>query len=110
MPMFITYGSYSQSGIKGFVDKTVDRTPIIRALIEKAGGTLTALYLTTGAHDVVVVFEVPDGADAVAIGMAAGASGSLSRVETVRAWTAAQFKDVAEKASKIAGAYTPPGK
>lgn len=110
MPMFITYGSYSHSGIKGFLEKPVDRTPVIKALIEKAGGKLIALYLTTGAHDVVVVFEVPDGADAVAIGMAAGASGSLSRVETVRAWTAAQFKDVAEKASKIAGAYTPPGK
>jgi uncharacterized protein with GYD domain len=108
--MFITYGSYSHSGIKGFLEKPVDRTPVIKALIEKAGGKLIALYLTTGAHDVVVVFEVPDGADAVAIGMAAGASGSLSRVETVRAWTAAQFKDVAEKASKIAGAYTPPGK
>ena len=110
MPMFITYGSYSHAGIKGFIDKPVDRTPIIKALIEKAGGKLIALYLTTGTHDVVVIFEVPDGADAVAVGMAAGASGSLSRVETARAWTAAQFKDVAEKASKIAGAYTPPGK
>jgi uncharacterized protein with GYD domain len=75
VPIFITYGSYSHSGIKGFIDKPVDRTPIIKALIEKAGGKLLGLYLTTGAHDVVVIFEVPDGADAVAIGMAAGASG-----------------------------------
>jgi uncharacterized protein with GYD domain len=110
MPTFITYGSYSQSGIKGFLDKPVDRTPVIKALVEKAGGKLLSLYLTTGPHDVIVIYEVPSGADAVAIGMAAGASGSLARVETVRAWPAAEFKDVAEKASKIAGAYTPPGK
>ena len=110
MPMFITYGSYSHSGIKGFIDKPVDRTPVIKALVEKAGGKLIALYLTTGPHDVVVIFDAPDGADAVAIGMAAGASGSLARVETVRAWTAAEFKEVAEKASKIAGTYKPPGK
>jgi hypothetical protein len=30
MPMFITYGPYSQSGIKGFLDKPVDRTPVIK--------------------------------------------------------------------------------
>jgi hypothetical protein len=28
---------------------------------------------------------------------------------TIRAWTAAEFKPVAEKASKIAGAYRAPG-
>jgi len=55
-------------------------------------------------------FSGSDGADAVAIGMAAGGSGSLARVETVRAWTAAEFKDVAEKAAKISGTYRPPGK
>src|SRR3954471_20284714 len=40
MPTFITYGSYSQSGVKGLVEKPVDRTPIIKALVEKAGGKL----------------------------------------------------------------------
>jgi uncharacterized protein with GYD domain len=110
MPLFITYGSYSHSGIKGLVDKPSDRLGVIKPLIEKAGGKVIALYMTTGANDVVLVTEFPDGSDAVAFGMAVEASGSLSKLETVRAWTSSEFKGVAEKAAQIAGGYTPPGR
>ena len=110
MPLFITYASYSQSGAKGLIDKPSDRSGVIKALIEKAGGKLIALYFTTGSNDVVLVTELADGSDAVAFGMAVSASGSLSKIETVRAWTSSEFKGIAEKAAKVAGAYTPPGK
>jgi uncharacterized protein with GYD domain len=83
---------------------------VIKGLIEKAGGKFVSLYFTTGSNDVVLVSELPDGSDAVALGMVVAASGSLSKVETVRAWTAAEFKGIAEKAHKVASAYTPPGK
>ncbi len=110
MPLFITYASYSHSGVKGMVDKPSDRTAVIKALVEKAGGKIVAMYFTTGSNDVVLVTEAPDGSDAVATGMAVAASGSLSRIETVRAWTPSEFKGIAEKAAKVASAYTPPGK
>jgi uncharacterized protein with GYD domain len=84
MPMFITYASYSQSGAKGLIDKPADRSGAIKALIEKAGGKLIALYFTTGSNDVVLISEVADGSDAVAVGMAVSASGSLSKIETRR--------------------------
>ncbi len=42
--------------------------------------------------------------------MAVASSGWLSRIETVRAWTPSEFKGIAEKAAKVASAYTPPGK
>ena len=110
MPLFITYASYSHSGIKGMVDKPVDRSEAIKALVEKAGGRFVALYMTTGSNDVVLIYDAPDGSDAVAMGMAAAASGSLSRIETVRAWTAGEFKGIAERRPKLSGAYTPPGR
>ena len=110
MPMFITYASYSQAGAKGLIDKPADRSGAIKALIEKAGGKMIALYFTTGSNDVVLISEVADGSDAVAVGMAVAASGALSKIETVRAWTSSEFKAIAEKAAKVAGAYTPPGK
>ena len=91
------------------IDKPADRSGVIKALIEKLGGKLIALYFTTGSNDVVLVSEVADGSDAVAMGMAVAASGSLSKIETVRAWTSSEFKGIAEKAAKVAGAYTPPG-
>ena len=110
MPLFITYASYSHSGVKGLVDKPSDRSGVIKALVEKAGGKLVSLYMTTGTNDVVLVTEVADGSDAVAVGMAVAASGSLSKLETVRAWTSSEFKGIAEKAAKFSGAYVPPGK
>src|SRR6476646_10025888 len=73
MPTFITYASYSQAGIKGIVDKPTDRTEAIKTLVEKAGGKLVTAYMTTGTNDVVLVTELPDGSDAVAVGMAAAA-------------------------------------
>lgn len=110
MPLFITYASYSPSGVKGIVDKPIDRSDVIKALIEKGGGKFIAMYNTTGSNDVVLITEAPDGSDAVAAGMAVSATGSVSKVETVRAWTPSEFKSIAEKAAKVASAYTPPGK
>jgi uncharacterized protein with GYD domain len=110
MPLFITYASYSHSGVKGLVNKPEDRSGAVKAVVEKAGGKLVALYNTTGSNDVVLVSELPDGSDAVAMGMAVAASGALSKIETVRAWTPAEFKAVVEKAARVASGYTPPGK
>ncbi|MFB9264666.1 GYD domain-containing protein [Bradyrhizobium erythrophlei] len=110
MPLFVTYASYSNAGIKGIMDKPIDRTEAIKAVVEKAGGKLLAAYMTTGPHDVVVITEMPDGSDAVAVGMAANASGAVAKIETVRAWTLGEFKGIAEKASRYATAYVPPGR
>jgi len=110
MPLFITYASYSHSGVKGLLDKPADRSGPVKALIEKAGGKLVALYNTTGSNDVVLVSELADGSDAVAIGMAVAATGALSKIETVRAWTPSEFKGIAEKAARVGSAYTPPGR
>jgi uncharacterized protein with GYD domain len=109
MPTFITYASYSQAGIKGLVSEPSDRTAAVKGLVEKAGGKLIAAYMTTGSNDIVLITEVPDGTDAIAAGMAAAASGALAKVETVRAFTLAEFKTIAEKANRVAGAYKPPG-
>jgi uncharacterized protein with GYD domain len=110
MPLFITYASYSQASTKGMVEHPSDRSAVIKALVEKAGGKYVAMYFTTGSNDVVLITEVADGADAVAAGMAVMATGAISKLETVRAWTPSEFKGVAEKAAKIAGTYTPPGR
>ncbi len=110
MPLFITYASYSHSGVKGLVNKPSDRSVAVKALIEKAGGKLVALYNTTGSNDVVLVSELADGSDAVAIGMAVAATGALGvQARTVSILDSAEFKGIAEKAARVASAYTPPG-
>lgn len=109
MPLYITYASYSQSGIQGLLGKPEDRTAAIQTLLDKVGGKVVALYMTTGTNDIVLISEAPDGADAVALGMAVASTGSISNVQTVRAWTGAEFAAIAGKAGGLTGAYSPPG-
>ena len=110
MAHFITFASYSQSGLKGLLDKPEDRAEALNSMIERVGGKLVALYNTTGRQDVVLVSQAPDTADAVALSMAVSSSGTVSRVETVRAWTGAEFIEVARKAAELTSSYTPPGR
>ena len=65
--------------------------------------------MTTGTNDIVIISEAPDGADVVAGGMAAAASGALARVETVRAWSLPDFVKIMEKAGVVAEGFKPPG-
>ena len=109
MPLFITYASYSQSGVEGMVSNPSDRSKAIEGLLGKAGAKLVAMYMTTGTNDVVLVSDAKDGTDAVALGMAVASSGSLSNIETVRAWTSSEFVDIAKKAGGLVGSYSPPG-
>ncbi len=107
--LFVTQASYSQSGIKGLVDKPEDRLAAIGKMVQAAGGKLVGMYMTTGESDVLLITEFENGETAVALGMVAAASGSVSDLKTVRAWTTAEFQSVAERASELAESYTPPG-
>lgn len=109
MPLFITYASYSQAGIKGLLSKPENRSAAIKGLLDSVGGRIVAMYNTTGTNDVVLVSEAPDGSDAVAIAMAVSASGAIARAETVQAWASDDFEAVIKKAASLTGAYVPPG-
>jgi uncharacterized protein with GYD domain len=107
--LYITQGSYSQSAIKGLMDNPQDRRAAVRKLVQAAGGKVVALYMTTGEYDFLLINDFKDGDTAVALGMVAAASGSVTNLKTTRAWTTADFKGVAEKAAKVAGKYSAPG-
>jgi uncharacterized protein with GYD domain len=86
-----------------------DREPLVRKLVEAAGGKLLAFYFTTGDSDFMLIAEGE--AESIMAGMMATAmSGMVRDLSTSRAWTGAEFKAVAEKAGKLTGAYQPPGR
>lgn len=109
MPTFIITASYTDDAIKGFMGGATGRRAAVAAIVEKAGGTLKDLYMTTGAKDVMAIVDMPDGADALAVNMVIGAAGGATDFQTVRAWTPEEFEGIAGKAAAIAASYTPPG-
>jgi uncharacterized protein with GYD domain len=110
MIRLVTHGRFTHDYAKGLVAAPEDREPAVRKLIEGAGGKLVSFYFTTGASDFMLISEANDAESIIAALLAAASSGTISDVTTARAWTGAEFKVVAEKASKAAGLYRAPGK
>ncbi|CAN7694285.1 MULTISPECIES: GYD domain-containing protein [Ensifer] len=110
MPLFITTGCYTTTSAKGMIDSPSDREKAARGIMEAAGGKLHSFYVTTGETDWMAITEFDDGADVVPALLVVSASGAVSNVKTVRAYTGAEFQAAQEKAGKIASSYGPPAK
>src|ERR1700740_3617505 len=110
MIRLVTRGRFTQDYAKALVAAPEDREPAVRKLIEGAGGKLVSFYFTTGDTDFMVISEANEGESIIAAMLAAVSSGPISNVKTARAWTGAEFKMVAEKASKAVSHYRAPGK
>jgi uncharacterized protein with GYD domain len=110
MIRLITRGRFTRDYAQALLAAPEDREPAVRKLIEGAGGKLINLYFTTGDADFLIVAETNEAESLIAALLATAAAGMISDVTTSRAWTAGEFKVVAEKASKAASLYRPPGK
>ncbi len=110
MIRLVTRGRLTQNYAKGLLAAPEDREPAVRKLIEAAGGKFINFYFTTGDSDFLLISEANDAESIIAALMAAAAAGTISDVTTARAWTGAEFKAIADKASKAASAYRVPGK
>jgi uncharacterized protein with GYD domain len=86
-----------------------DREAATRPLVEASGAKLKSFYLTTGETDFLMVVESGDGADVVAPLIVAGASGTVSNLKTVRAYSSAEFMAAQKRAGEIASRFKPAG-
>ena len=109
MIRLVTRGRYTQEYAKRLLDVPEDREPYVRKLIEEAGGKVISYYMTTGDSDFLLISEA-NGSEAIIAALMAFSAGMISDVATVRAWTAAEFKSIAERGAKAAKTYRPPGK
>ena len=97
MIRLVTRGRYTHEFAKRLLDAPEDREPAVRKLIEEAGGKLISYYMTTGDSDFLLISEANESEAIIAALMAISAAGMISSVATVRAWTAAEFKSIAER-------------
>lgn len=110
MPLFVTTGCYTATSAKGMIDNPSNREKAARGIMEAAGGKLHAFYVTTGETDWMTISEFDEGADLIPALLVVSASGGVSNVKTVRAYTGVEFSAAQEKAGKIASSYKPPAK
>ena len=107
---FVVLGKYTPAGLTGFAKNPAeDRKAVIAAMMEKAGGKMSGLWLTRGEYDAVVIGEAPDFETVAAIKMMVLASGALGDLVILEA---ADFNTIGQKAAAMmggAGAYQAPG-
>ena len=72
---------YTPAGLTGFAkNPKEDRKAVIAAMMEKAGGNMTGLWLTRSEYDAVVIGEAPDFETVAAIKMMVLASGAMNEM------------------------------
>jgi uncharacterized protein with GYD domain len=83
MPMYLGRFSYTPEALKALIDNPHDRAEVAGTTIESLGGKLHGFWYAFGEYDGYFLMEVPDNATAAAASATAGASGTLSKHETV---------------------------
>jgi uncharacterized protein with GYD domain len=108
MARYIITGSYTAAAMKGMIAKPSDREKAVSALIAGGGGKLESFYVTTGDTDFMVVAQSDDLAGLLASLMVTGASGAVSGLKTVQAFTSKEFQAAQKAAGAIAAKYKAP--
>ena len=99
MPQYLGRFSYTADAKKALVSQPEDRSAAAREVAESLGGKLVGFWYAFGEFDGVFVMEAPDNASAAALGMAIGAGGALSEVETTVLLDMDEAQDAMRKAA-----------
>ena len=94
--------------MKAMVENPSDREAAARELVEGIGGKLESFYLTTGENDFAMKVTIDDPTNLIAGLLAVGASGAVSNLKTVRAFTSDEFVAMQKKAGEFAKFYRAP--
>ena len=95
MATYITFINFTEQGVKTIKDLPA-RLAAGRQVFEANGGKLFQYYLTLGAQDAVVVYELPDDESAASVALQQAGLGNL-RTTTMRAFTEAEIPGVLSK-------------
>ena len=107
MPLYLGRFRYTSDAVRALLNQPQDRSAAARDVAESLGGKLLGFWYAFGEFDGVFLMEAPDNASAAALGMAVGAGGALSSVETTVLLDMDEAQDAMRKAA--AATYRPPG-
>ena len=109
MALYIVTGNYTPQAFKGMLANPSDREAEVKPIVEEVGGRVVSYLFTTGDSDFSMVVETDDVEGMLSALMVAGASGTVSNLKTVQAFTSAQFVDAQKRAGSVAAKYKAAG-
>jgi len=79
MTTFFMFGKYSTEGVS---EISQERTARAIEIIEDSGGAVTAMYAVLGQHDLILIVELPELKDAMAVSIELNRLTGLSFITT----------------------------
>lgn len=92
MSHYIALVNYTDKGIAHIKDSP-ERLDRARALLREMGGDFKQVFLTMGAHDMIVVYEAPDDATSARFTLRLGMLGYV-RTTTLKAFPEAAYREI----------------
>jgi uncharacterized protein with GYD domain len=92
MARYIMLTNWTEQGIKN-VKESPKRLDTAKALAKKFNGEIVEFYMTTGAHDMVVMLEAPDDEAAAKFALSLGAAGNV-RTTTLKAFSEQSYRSI----------------
>jgi uncharacterized protein with GYD domain len=108
MAFFLVQASYTPEALAAMMQNPEDRTPAVRALVEKLGGTLEGFWFCLGEYDALEIYQVPDTVTAAAFALAVSQTGRFKTVKTTPLLTSEEAMIAMRKACDAG--YRAPGK
>lgn len=108
MGWYMLSAKLTRESVQGLVAKPHDRKPVVAKLVESLGGKLHHYFFTFGEKDVVLIMEMPNNEAAMAVVLAAAATGSVTDAKTTLLTPSADAVKAMKKAHAAGKAYTPP--
>lgn len=92
MARYIMLTNWTEQGIKN-VKESPKRLDAAKALAKKFNGDIVEFYMTTGAHDMVVMLEAPDDEAAAKFALSLGSAGNV-RTTTLKAFSEQSYRSI----------------
>jgi uncharacterized protein with GYD domain len=89
MPTFFMFLGWTEQGVRAIKDAP-KRAEAARELAKKVGVEIKQVYVTSGADDLLVIVEAPNGDNVAKFALALSSLGNV-RTRTARAWTEPEF-------------------
>ena|SRR5487761_2656861 len=92
MPTYIMLANWTEQGMRS-IEESPKRLDTARKSLEDMGGRVLSVYMTMGAHDLVITYDAPDDAVAARITLLVGKQGNV-RTSSLRAFPEEAFRQI----------------
>jgi uncharacterized protein with GYD domain len=92
MARYIMLTNWTEQGIKN-VKESPKRLDAAKALAKKLNGEIVEFYMTTGAHDMVLILEAPDDEAAAKFALSVASGGNI-RTTTLKAFSEKSYRAI----------------